>query len=80
MAIEEAGLLTALARRHGAEVSPDGNSIEALAEWVSGPALDSVLAGAARFAEHTRVAYRQFRAELRSPGSLPAPLRKRNCR
>ncbi len=80
VAIEEAGLLTGLAHRRAVEVSPDGSSIDALAQWVSGPALDSVLAGAARFAEHTRVAYRQFRAELRSPGSLPAKLRKRYLR
>ena len=39
--------------------------------WATGPALDSVLAGAARFAEHSHIAHRQFRAELRSPGSLP---------
>jgi len=77
VAIEEAGLLTALAHRRAAEVSPDGSAIETLAQWASGAALDSVLAGAARFAEHTRVAHHEFRAEVRSPGSLPTPLRKR---
>jgi uncharacterized protein (DUF2252 family) len=80
VAIEEAGLLTALAHRRAAEVSPDGGAIDALARWASGAALDSVLAGAARFAEHSRIAYIQFRAEMRSPGALPARLRKQYCR
>ena len=77
VAIEEAGLLTALAHRRGAGAFPEGGGVEGLARWASGPALDSVLAAAARFAERTRLAHRQFRAELRSPASLPAPLRKR---
>jgi uncharacterized protein (DUF2252 family) len=80
VAIEEAGLLTALAHRRGAGAIPEGGAAEGLARWVSGPALDSVLAAAVRFAERTRVAHRQFRSELRSPGSVPAPLRKRYCR
>jgi uncharacterized protein (DUF2252 family) len=80
LAIEEAGVLTALSHRRGANAVPGVGLADELARWVSGPALDSVLAAAARFAERTRLAYRAFRAELRSPQSLPAPLWKRYCR
>jgi len=76
-AVEEAGLLTALSHQRGASAYPDGGGAEALGRWASGPALDSVLAAAVRFADRMRVAHRQFRAELRAPASLPAPLRKR---
>jgi uncharacterized protein (DUF2252 family) len=77
VAIQEAGLLTALSHQRGAEAAPHGNEAAALARWAAGPALDSVLVAAARFAERTRLAYRQFRAELRSPGALPTPLQER---
>jgi uncharacterized protein (DUF2252 family) len=83
VAIEEAGLLTALAHLRGAAALPDAQGTgDALTRWVAGPALDSVLAAAARFAERTRRAYRQFRTELRSPAAsaVPDSLRKRYCR
>jgi uncharacterized protein (DUF2252 family) len=80
LAIEQAGLLTALSHLRGAKALPQPTPIDSLARWVAGPALDSVLAAAARFAECTRVAHRQFRSELRSPGAVPTALRKRFCR
>jgi uncharacterized protein (DUF2252 family) len=79
-AIEQAGLLTALAHLRGAKALPEPVPVEALSQWAAGPALDSVLAAAARFAEHTRKAHQQFCSELRSPRFLPQPLRKRFCR
>jgi uncharacterized protein (DUF2252 family) len=80
LAIEQAGLLTALSHLRGARGLAEPILLEALAHWAAGPALDSVLAAAARFAESTQASYRQFRAELRSPDALPSPLRKRLCR
>jgi uncharacterized protein (DUF2252 family) len=80
VAIEEAGMLTGLSHRRGAGAYPGGDTAERLARWASGPALDSVLAAAVRFAEDTRVAHRRFRAELRSPSSLPGSLRERYFR
>jgi uncharacterized protein (DUF2252 family) len=79
-AIEQAGLLTALSHLRGAKALPQPVPAEALAKWAAGPALDSVLAAAARFAERTREDHRQFCAELRSPAAVPTPLRKRFCR
>jgi uncharacterized protein (DUF2252 family) len=78
-AVEQAGLLTALSHLRGAVAYPDGGGASGLSRWASGPALDSVLAAASRFAESTRVAHRRFRAELRSPASIPSALRKRYC-
>jgi hypothetical protein len=77
LAIQEAGRLTALAQRRGAGALPGGSAVEGLAGWAAGPALDSVLAAAARFAERTRVAHRMFRQDLRDPEALPRPLRRR---
>jgi uncharacterized protein (DUF2252 family) len=69
-AIQEAGLLTGLAHLRGARSLPDSpGSADALAKWAAGPALDSVLAAAGRFADRTRRSHRQFRAELRSRGA-----------
>jgi uncharacterized protein (DUF2252 family) len=79
-AIEQAGLLTALAHLRGARALPEPIPVETLARWSAGPALDSVLAAAVRFAESTRLAHLQFCAELRSPAFLPGSLRKRFCR
>lgn len=76
-AVEEAGLLTSLSHRRGASAYPDGGGLGALGRWAAGPALDSVLAAAVRFADRMRLAHRQFRAELKAPAALPAPLRKR---
>src|SRR5262249_47270253 len=56
LAIEQAGLLTALSPPRGARGLPEVTPAEALARWAAGAALDSVLAAAARFAERTRVA------------------------
>ena len=55
----------------GAAAYPAGGAVEALARWASGPALDSVLAAAVRFAERTRVAHRMFCAECRSMRESP---------
>lgn len=74
----EASLITALSHLRGANVVPGANVLEGLARWAAGPALDSVLAAAARFAERTRVAHRQFRAQLRSRQSPSAKLRTRS--
>jgi uncharacterized protein (DUF2252 family) len=77
LAVEEAGLLTALSHLRGAEAFSQEGGIHELARWATGPALDSVLAAGVRFADHSRADHRQFRAELRSPASLPAAMRRR---
>jgi uncharacterized protein (DUF2252 family) len=79
-AIEQAGLLTALSHLRGAQAMPEPVPAATLAQWAAGPALDSVLAAAVRFAARTREDHRKFCAEIRSPRSVPAPLRKRFCR
>jgi uncharacterized protein (DUF2252 family) len=76
LAIREAGLLTGLAQRRGAGALPGGSVVERLAGWAAGPALDSVLAAAVRFAERTRTAHSEFRQDLRDPGALPRDLRR----
>jgi uncharacterized protein (DUF2252 family) len=81
-AVEEAGRLTGLSHRRGAAAlpGPKRDALKALARWATGPALDSVLAAAVRFAERTRADHARFRAGLRDPASLPEELRKRYCR
>jgi uncharacterized protein (DUF2252 family) len=76
VAIEEAAYLTALSHRRGAEAYPDGGGCDALRHWIAGPALDSMLAAAVRFAERTRVNHHQFCAELRAPNALPRGFKK----
>ncbi len=64
-AIIEAGRLTGLAHLRGAHALESGNVRTALAKWAAGAALDSILAAAARYAERTRVFYKEFVAETR---------------
>jgi uncharacterized protein (DUF2252 family) len=75
-AIEAAGRLTALSHLRGATGLPGEDRCEPLRAWATGPALDSVLAAAARYAELTRQSHKQFRAERRTPESLPEELRR----
>ena len=72
-AIVAAGRLTGLAHLR---VALTAGATEALADWARGPALDSVLAAAARFAEKTRLGFKQFRTEIKAPESLPDDLRE----
>lgn len=76
-AITSAGRLTGLAHLRGATSEEGRDATPDLRRWATGPALDSVLAAAARYAERTRLAFRQFRAERRAPDALPEALRKR---
>ena len=75
-AIVTAGRLTGLAHLRGVDAAGSPETTQALAEWARGPALDSVLAASARFAERTRRAFKQFRAERKVPDALPEALRK----
>lgn len=76
-AITAAGRITGLAALRGALAVEGRDATADLTRWATGPALDSVLAAAARYAERTRVAFKQFRAERRAPEALPEALRKR---
>ena len=59
-AVAIAGQLTAWAHLRGARVHGDDRATE-LAAWASGPALESVLASAARVAERTNREFAAFR-------------------
>lgn len=74
-AIVTAGRLTGLAHLRGALASGTNATVPELASWARGPALDSVLAAAARFAEDARIARRRFRAEWKDREALPKALR-----
>jgi uncharacterized protein (DUF2252 family) len=71
-ALVAAGLLTGLA--HLRSAGTDGR--DELTAWARGPAIDSVLAAAARFAERTRLAFQQFRADRKAPRALPEHIQK----
>jgi hypothetical protein len=75
-AITTAGKLTGLSHLRGAANEADPGVTAALAEWAEGPALDSVLAAAVRYAERTRLDFKRYRAELSASDVLPEPLRK----
>ena len=76
-AIVVAGRLTGLAHLRGAKNVEGRDETAALTKWANGPALDSVLAAASRYAERTRLAFKQFRTERRVPDALPESLRGR---
>jgi uncharacterized protein (DUF2252 family) len=73
-AVAVAGRLTAWAHRRGARVEGEDRAPE-LARWACGPALDAVLASAARVAAHTNRDYAAFRRAYRvgtlGPGKRP---------
>jgi uncharacterized protein (DUF2252 family) len=70
-AVEVAGRLTGWSHLRGCR----GDTAAALRDWAGGPALDAMLAAAARFAERTRIEYDKFHLALALPGSLPKALR-----
>lgn len=76
-AIMTAGRLAGLSHLRGAQVNEGRDDRPALSAWATGPALDSVLAAAARHAEAARAAHKQFVAELKAPRSLPDEYRDR---
>lgn len=73
-AIEIAGLLTGSMHLRGCRREGDLDSVSALIAWAEGPALDAVLASAARFAERTQAEYDQFHDAYHTR-PVPKPLR-----
>jgi uncharacterized protein (DUF2252 family) len=74
-AVEVAGQLTGWSHLRGCRHAGKVSRGPALAKWASGPALDSVLASAARFAGRARLDYEQFHKALADPRNLPKALR-----
>jgi uncharacterized protein (DUF2252 family) len=70
-AVEVAGRLTGWSHLRGCR----GDTAASLREWAGGPALDAMLAAAARCAERTRIEYDRFHLALTLPGALPKALR-----
>jgi hypothetical protein len=74
-AVEAAGQITGEMHVRGAKQRGKGQRPSFLSKWVVGPALDSVLASAARYAQRTSFEYEQFHREMADPSNLPKPLR-----
>lgn len=72
--VQTAGELTAALHLRGARFRAKGRTA-ALAKWAAGPALDSVLAAAARHAERTVVQFQEFKEALSNPATVPKWLR-----
>jgi uncharacterized protein (DUF2252 family) len=66
-AIELAGHLTGSMHLRGARFAGKANRVAALRKWATGPALDSVLASAARYAERSLADYQEFYREADDP-------------
>ena len=76
-AIVVAGRLTGLSHLRAAVAAAGRDDSAALADWADGPAIDSLLAAASRYAERTRRAFKQFtRAERKAPDALPESIRR----
>ena len=75
-AIVAAGRLTGLAHLRAATAVEGRDDTGVWRTGPTGPAIDSLLAAAARYAERTRLAFKQFRAELKAPDALPESLRR----
>lgn len=73
-AVQTAGELTAALHLRGAHFRAKGRTA-LLAKWATGPALDSVLAAAARHAEQTVIQFQEFKAALSNPANVPKWLR-----
>jgi uncharacterized protein (DUF2252 family) len=75
VAVEKAGELTAWSHLRGARFKPEIDRWPDLTRWASGPALDAILAAAARFTERTNRDHRELRRSIRIRGGLSACLR-----
>jgi uncharacterized protein (DUF2252 family) len=73
-AVETAGRLTAWSHLRGARYRPELNRWPELAAWADGPALDAILAAAARFTNRTNREFAEFRAAHRKLDGVPARL------
>jgi uncharacterized protein (DUF2252 family) len=74
-AVEVAGRLTGWSHLRGVPPDEKLHGAEKLVQWAAGPALDSLVAAAARFAERTRLDYEEYHKALARPGALPRALR-----
>ncbi len=74
-AVEVAGQLTGWSHLRGARHHERTDNSAALVAWAAGPALDAVLAAAARYAEQTRLDFLEFTQAVANPKNLPKSLR-----
>jgi uncharacterized protein (DUF2252 family) len=73
-AVEKAGELTAWSQLRGARFQAEIDRWPELKQWVSGPALDSILTAAARFTERTNREHAELRRSIRDRGGIAACL------
>jgi uncharacterized protein (DUF2252 family) len=69
-AVETAGRLTAWSHLRGGRFRPGFDRWQELVRWSHGPALDAVLAAAARYTTRTNLQHREFRSAIRRAGGV----------
>jgi hypothetical protein len=73
-AVEKAGELTAWSQLRGARYKPEIDRWPDLQSWVSGPAVDAILAAAIHFTERTNRDHHRFQKDLHDRGGVSASL------
>jgi uncharacterized protein (DUF2252 family) len=69
-AVETAGRLTAWSHLRGGRFKPGIDRWQELVSWSHGPALDAVLAAAARYTSRTNLQHREFRSAIHRAGGV----------